>query len=82
MYICIYIYTYNDVYFHMAVLGDTYVDKEFGTGALKVTPAHDVNDYAIGKRHHLQMITILNKDGTMNANVRRSCHHDGEVHGV
>jgi valyl-tRNA synthetase len=44
------------------------VDKELGTGAVKVTPAHDPNDYACGQRHKLPMINILNADGTLNAN--------------
>ncbi len=44
---------------------DDYVDVEFGTGALKVTPAHDANDYAIGQRHNLETIDILNEDGTL-----------------
>lgn len=50
-----------------SVIGDTYVDPEFGTGALKITPAHDINDYTLGKTHALESISILNKDGTMNA---------------
>eukprot|EP01038_Epipyxis_sp_PR26KG_P009137 gene9137-12323_t len=49
------------------VIADTYVDREFGSGALKITPAHDVNDYEIGKRYNLPMITMLNKDGTVSA---------------
>ncbi|OSX75108.1 hypothetical protein BU14_0255s0015 [Porphyra umbilicalis] len=48
------------------IIADTYVDREFGTGALKITPGHDPNDYEIGKRHHLPIISLLNKDGTMN----------------
>lgn len=44
------------------------VDKEFGTGAVKITPAHDPNDYEVGKRHNLDFISILNDDGTLNAN--------------
>lgn len=47
------------------VIMDTYVDMEFGTGALKVTPAHDVNDYELGRRHNLETIDIFNEDGTM-----------------
>ncbi len=47
------------------VIFDEYVDKEFGTGALKVTPAHDKNDYELGKKHKLESIEILNADGTM-----------------
>jgi valyl-tRNA synthetase len=47
------------------IIMDEYVDREFGSGALKVTPAHDVNDYEIGKRHNLEIIDIFNDDGTM-----------------
>jgi len=47
------------------IIMDTYVDMEFGTGALKVTPAHDVNDYEIGIRHHLEVVDVFNDDGTM-----------------
>ncbi len=50
------------------VIADAYVDPAFGTGALKVTPGHDPNDYEIGKRHGLPMINIMNTDGTLNAN--------------
>jgi len=50
------------------VIADDYVQMDFGTGALKITPAHDINDYAIGKRHDLPLINILNKDATINAN--------------
>jgi valyl-tRNA synthetase len=50
------------------VIADAYVDKEFGTGALKVTPGHDPNDYEIAKRHNLPMINIMNNDATLNAN--------------
>jgi valyl-tRNA synthetase len=48
------------------IIFDDYVDMEFGTGALKVTPAHDINDYEIGKRHNLEVIEVLNADGTLN----------------
>jgi len=48
------------------VIFDSYVELEFGTGALKVTPAHDVNDYEIGKRHKLEVIDIFNDNGTIN----------------
>jgi valyl-tRNA synthetase len=51
------------------VIADEYVDKEFGTGAVKVTPAHDVNDYEMGMRHNLQFINIFNDDATTNENV-------------
>ena len=49
------------------IIGDEYVDIEFGTGALKVTPGHDPNDYEMGARRGLATINIMNKDGTMNA---------------
>lgn len=48
------------------VIGDDYVKSEFGTGAVKITPAHDPNDFDIGKRHKLPFIAIMNDDGTMN----------------
>lgn len=48
------------------VISDSYVDPEFGTGAVKVTPAHDPNDFDMGERHHLEHIIILAADGTMN----------------
>ncbi|AWW31951.1 valine--tRNA ligase [Echinicola strongylocentroti] len=48
------------------IVEDDYVDMEFGTGCLKVTPAHDVNDYEIGLRHKLAVIDIINDDGTLN----------------
>lgn len=47
------------------VITDEYVDMEFGTGALKITPAHDINDYQIGMKHNLEVIDVLNEDGTM-----------------
>ena len=47
------------------IIFDEYIDKEFGTGALKVTPAHDINDYNLGLKHNLQVIDTLNDDGTM-----------------
>jgi valyl-tRNA synthetase len=49
------------------IVGDTAVEKEFGTGVLKVTPAHDRTDFDIGKRHDLPVIDVMNPDGTMNA---------------
>jgi valyl-tRNA synthetase len=48
------------------VVADDYVDKEFGTGIVKITPAHDPNDFLVGKRHNLEEINIMNGDGTMN----------------
>ena len=50
------------------IVADSYVDKEFGTGAVKNTPAHDPNDFEVGKRHNLEEINILNDDGTINEN--------------
>ena len=47
------------------IIFDEYVDMEFGTGALKITPAHDINDYQLGDKHNLQTIDILNDDGTL-----------------
>lgn len=48
------------------IIGDDYVEMDFGTGCLKVTPAHDPNDYEIGQRHHLEVIDTINLDGTLN----------------
>mgnify|MGYP006275009641 CR=1 FL=1 len=50
----------------LPIIADEYVDKDFGTGVVKVTPAHDPNDYAVGQRHHLAMICVLNLDATIN----------------
>ena len=50
------------------IVADSYVDKEFGTGAVKITPAHDPNDFEVGKRHNLPEINIMNDDGTINEN--------------
>lgn len=52
------------------IIADTHVDMEVGTGCLKVTPGHDFNDYEIGKRSNLEIINILNKDGTLNENAK------------
>jgi len=52
----------------LPIIADNYVDPEFGTGVVKVTPAHDPNDFEIGKRHDLEELNILNIDGTLNAN--------------
>ena len=57
------------------IIADDYVDMEFGTGCLKITPAHDVNDKAIGDRHDLQIIDVLNDDGTLNS---FGLHHEGK----
>ncbi|MEE6250118.1 MAG: class I tRNA ligase family protein, partial [Bdellovibrionota bacterium] len=48
------------------VIADEYVEKDFGSGVVKITPAHDFNDYEVGKRHNLPMINILEKDGSLN----------------
>ena len=52
----------------MPVVADDYVDMEFGTGVVKITPAHDPNDFEVGKRHDLPVINIMNDDGTINDN--------------
>ncbi len=49
------------------VIADEYVDKEFGTGCVKITPAHDPNDFEVGKRHDLEIIKVMNDDATMNS---------------
>ncbi|MCM8783371.1 MAG: valine--tRNA ligase [Candidatus Omnitrophica bacterium] len=66
----------------MSIIADNMVDMDFGTGAVKVTPAHDPNDYSLGKRHKLEFINIMNPDGTMNENAgkfrnldRFDCRH-------
>ena len=48
------------------IIADSHVEKDFGTGALKVTPAHDPADFEIGKRHDLEIIDVINPDGTLN----------------
>ncbi|RAI82313.1 valine--tRNA ligase [Macrococcoides goetzii] len=50
----------------LPILGDDYVEMDFGSGAMKVTPAHDPNDFEIGNRHNLERINVMNEDGTMN----------------
>ena len=57
------------------IIEDDYVDIEFGTGCLKVTPAHDINDKEIGDRHNLEVIDVLNADGSMNS---FGLHHEGK----
>ena len=56
------------------IIADEYVDKEFGTGCVKVTPAHDFNDYAVGQRHHLPMISVLSLDAKINDNAPAKYH--------
>ena len=51
------------------IIADSYVESEFGTGCVKITPAHDFNDFEMGKRHGLEVINILNFDGTLNDKV-------------
>ena len=51
------------------IISDDSIDMDFGTGCVKITPAHDFNDYKLGKKHNLEFINILNKDGTFNSNV-------------
>ena len=53
------------------VIADSYVDKEFGTGCVKITPAHDPNDFEVGKRHNLEEIVVINDDATMNSKAGR-----------
>ncbi len=55
----------------MEIIADDFVDKKFGTGAVKVTPAHDPNDFEIGKRHGLEPVLVMNPDATMNENAGR-----------
>ena len=50
------------------IIADEYVEREFGTGAVKITPSHDVNDFEMGQRHHLPEIVVIDKDGKMNEN--------------
>ena len=57
------------------IITDEYVDMEFGTGCLKVTPAHDTNDYELGKKHQLETIDILNDNGTLN---EHGLHYAGQ----
>lgn len=52
----------------MPIVADTYVKKDFGTEAVKITPAHDLNDFELEKRHNLEFINIFTDDGLMNGN--------------
>ncbi|MGV6831214.1 MAG: valine--tRNA ligase [bacterium] len=61
------------------IIMDDYVDMEFGTGCLKITPAHDVNDKEIGQRHNLEVIDILNDDGSLN---HHGMHYEGQDRAV
>ena len=53
------------------IIADSYVEKDFGTGAVKITPAHDPNDFEVGIRHNLPMIRVMNDDGTINHNAKQ-----------
>ncbi|ONI46409.1 valine--tRNA ligase [Candidatus Epulonipiscioides gigas] len=55
------------------IIADDYVDMEFGTGVVKITPYHDPNDFEVGKRHNLAEICVMNDDGTMNKNAGKFC---------
>ncbi len=57
------------------IIQDEYVDVEFGTGSLKITPAHDPNDKLIGEKHDLEVIDIFNDDASLNAN---GLHYEGK----
>jgi valyl-tRNA synthetase len=52
----------------LPIVADDYVEADFGTGAVKITPGHDANDFALGTRHNLERINIYNNDGTLNEN--------------
>ena len=58
------------------IIADSYVEKDFGTGVVKITPAHDPNDFEVGKRHNLPEINILNDDATINENGGKFCGMD------
>ena len=58
------------------VVADEYVDREFGTGVVKITPGHDPNDFEVGKRHNLPVINVLNDDATINDNGGKFCGMD------
>ena len=56
------------------IVGDEHADPTFGTGVVKITPAHDPNDFEVGNRHHLERVVVMNKDATMNKN---ALHYEG-----
>ena len=56
------------------IVGDEHADPTFGTGVVKITPAHDPNDFEVGNRHHLERINVMNEDGTMN---EKALHYNG-----
>ena len=57
----------------ISIVGDIHADPEFGTGVVKITPAHDPNDFEVGNRHNLERIVIMNPDATMNENAGKYC---------
>ena len=59
------------------VVADTYVEKDFGTGVVKITPAHDPNDFEVGLRHNLEIINVMNEDGSINENGGKYCGMSG-----
>ena len=61
------------------IIADEYVESEFGTGAVKITPAHDPNDWEIGERHGLEKLVVMNDDATMNAARRSSVRGYGSI---
>ncbi|QDF98331.1 valine--tRNA ligase [Azoarcus sp. DD4] len=67
---------------HIPIIADDYVDREFGTGCVKVTPAHDFNDYAVGQRHQLDMIVVLKLDGSVPAVAERYTTDGQALEGV
>jgi valyl-tRNA synthetase len=67
---------------HIPIIADGYVDREFGTGCVKVTPAHDFNDYAVGQRHRLDMIVVLKLDGSVPAVAERYTSDGQPLEGV
>ncbi len=64
------------------IVADDYVDAEFGTGAVKITPAHDLNDYELGQRHDLPQISVMNLDATMNADAGAEFEGFGQIQGA
>lgn len=61
------------------VIADDYVDKEFGSGCVKITPAHDFNDFEVGKRHNLEQINIMTKTAHLNDNVPEKIPRPGSL---
>ena len=57
------------------IVGDEHADPEFGTGVVKITPAHDPNDFLVGQRHNLPQVNVMNDDGTMNELAFEFCRY-------